>query len=1028
MIRLGLSGVRRSIRTRRFWTPMVFSLETRTLLTTGRVLPIASGANPIGQAVIQFDQPVTGFDLGDLSLTRDGGPNLLTGRETLITDDEITWTLDGLESLTERPGNYILTISPRGVGATLHSAGHADLDMRLNRGVWTLGAILEDHDHDDHHDHDHHDHDHHDHERILPSDQVVFFAGPIARTPRPSDVAFDFIGVEAGATYWRLPQTDNPNLPFLGISTEGMTAEAVGSYVETDPRVKPVSITLVSDDGETGFTATSGWLTQIGQGFNGSLLAIEAGDGSQTVEWVFNVTPGLQRIALTWVADFTAAPNARFQIFDGSIPLGVEFVDQTRSPASINDRGAMWHELTGPFNVTSGVLRVVLSNDAQAGSIVLADAVRVESVPEASAFPWVSFQVVQVNGPGEFSIWTSSDDGPILWVSTLDGLDETDRFLLLSGTHRHVNWGFSQPGLYEVIVTASARDPLTGQTIVSAPFTYLFGVESESGFGVFDLTGAPITQAVPARFTITDPTPAPAPIVAIDPIPSGRNAPQQATIRFDRPVRGLSLADLSLTRDGGPNLLTGSENLTSTDGGRTWTLSGLAPLTTIPGAYALSVVQTGLGRRVLDQVHLDFEVELEDGELELKIHDDTNDVVFKPDAALIFVGPMALTTRPADAAFDFIGVQPGATYWRLPQNANPNLVFPGFSTEDLPTGAVGSYVETDSRVISTAQPWVTFQVVGVDGPGQFSIWASGDEGPLVWVSTANGLNEDDKVIVPSGTHVHYNLGFTAPGVYRVIFQASFLDAEGRRVVSEPTAFVFGVETTTGFPVVDIQTSVPLAAGATTEFTIISTPPPPPPSTTVLERVVALFGNRRADIFNRVQNPQGVSTLPWTATRGLELTFDRPLVNPEAATVSLVDPLGRSVTLNTISFDAAFQTMTMTTPIWRLDGLYTLTITHSALVSGSAVFQTNLLRGDVNGDGVVNQRDRQVLQRAIRRPPLAMNPLMRTRADLNGQGGVNRRDLATLNALLANRNRPRPVAARWDLSPTSRFVPAFQRRG
>ena len=529
----------------------------------------------------------------------------------------------------------------------------------------------------------------------------------------------------------------------------------------------------------------------------------------------------------------------------------------------------------------------------------------------------------------------------------------------------------------------------------------------------------------------------------VQPIASGATPIPQAVIQFDQPVTGFDLDDLILSRDGGPNLLTGQETLT-TDDGATWTLGGLESLTARPGNYILMISTRGVDATVYTEGHADLDLRLdhdhwtlgavledhdhegEDHDHEHGDHDHDHESVTPSDQVVFFAGPMARTVRLADAAFDFIGVASGATYWRLPQNADPNLLFPGFSTEALPAGAVGSYVETDPRVISTAQPWVTYQVVGVDGPGEFSIWASDDEGPLVWVSTVDGLNASDKVIVPTGTHVHYNLGFTAPGVYRVILQASYLDANGQQVVSKPAAYVFGVETTAGFPVVDAQTNAPLAMGATAEFVIA--PPPPAPPTTFWANVVALFGNRRANIFNALTNPTP-RTLPWTTTLGMELTFDRPLADPGSMIVSLVDPLGRSVPFNTLSFDPSHQTMTITTPVWRLDGGYTLTITHSELAGGSAVFQTNLARGDVNGDGVANQRDRRLLQSATHRPPRPMNPEMRTRSNLDGRGGVNRRDLAVLNAILANRTGgPRPASLSRLGGGGSFFFPSFLRRG
>jgi hypothetical protein len=62
---------------------------------------------------IVFSEAVTGFDILDLSLTLDGGANLLTA-ESLTTSDNITWTLGGLAALTAVDGTYVLTLTSAG--------------------------------------------------------------------------------------------------------------------------------------------------------------------------------------------------------------------------------------------------------------------------------------------------------------------------------------------------------------------------------------------------------------------------------------------------------------------------------------------------------------------------------------------------------------------------------------------------------------------------------------------------------------------------------------------------------------------------------------------------------------------------------------------------------------------------------------------------------------------------------------------------------------------------------------------------
>ncbi|PYS81809.1 MAG: hypothetical protein DMF67_15400 [Acidobacteria bacterium] len=68
---------------------------------------------------IVFSKAVTGFDLSHLSLTLDGGSNLLTGSQTLNSADSgKTWTLGNLSGLTGADGVYTLTLTPSGITDT----------------------------------------------------------------------------------------------------------------------------------------------------------------------------------------------------------------------------------------------------------------------------------------------------------------------------------------------------------------------------------------------------------------------------------------------------------------------------------------------------------------------------------------------------------------------------------------------------------------------------------------------------------------------------------------------------------------------------------------------------------------------------------------------------------------------------------------------------------------------------------------------------------------------------------------------
>jgi hypothetical protein len=65
--------------------------------------------DPVSSVTIEFSQPITGFELNDLVLTRDGASVSLTGA-TLASNDNMTWTLGNLAPSTDRVGTYNLTL------------------------------------------------------------------------------------------------------------------------------------------------------------------------------------------------------------------------------------------------------------------------------------------------------------------------------------------------------------------------------------------------------------------------------------------------------------------------------------------------------------------------------------------------------------------------------------------------------------------------------------------------------------------------------------------------------------------------------------------------------------------------------------------------------------------------------------------------------------------------------------------------------------------------------------------------------
>jgi subtilisin family serine protease len=66
----------------------------------------------VSAVVVQFSRAVTGFDVDDLALTRDGVDVPLS--VSLTTTDGIRWTVSGLSEETATSGSYVLTVSAAG--------------------------------------------------------------------------------------------------------------------------------------------------------------------------------------------------------------------------------------------------------------------------------------------------------------------------------------------------------------------------------------------------------------------------------------------------------------------------------------------------------------------------------------------------------------------------------------------------------------------------------------------------------------------------------------------------------------------------------------------------------------------------------------------------------------------------------------------------------------------------------------------------------------------------------------------------
>lgn len=86
----------------------------------------------------------------------------------------------------------------------------------------------------------------------------------------------------------------------------------------------------------------------------------------------------------------------------------------------------------------------------------------------------LTLSIGSVDGPGEFSMWQTDTFGDaVLLVAEADGLP--DMFSSTPGGHEHYNWAFTEPGVYDVEITASGVHLQDGVATDTATYRFVVG-------------------------------------------------------------------------------------------------------------------------------------------------------------------------------------------------------------------------------------------------------------------------------------------------------------------------------------------------------------------------------------------------------------------------------------------------------------------------------------------------------------------------------------------------------------------------
>lgn len=151
--------------------------------------------------------------------------------------------------------------------------------------------------------------------------------------------------------------------------------------------------------------------------------------------------------------------------------------------------------------------------------------------------------------------------------------------------------------------------------------------------------------------------------------------------------------------------------------------------------------------------HVDLGPRLIDGQWRAGLrHDAESGAVWRdPNQTVLRVSDAAVMTAPDSADYPFLADVAGKPVYVVPQTQNPSVVWLGWNTQD-------------PAVTATIDCGLTMRVGPVSGPGRAWLFLqSGTFGKPLLLADSGAAPGD--VWIDSGTHVHANWAFSAPGTY-----------------------------------------------------------------------------------------------------------------------------------------------------------------------------------------------------------------------------------------------------------------------
>lgn len=212
----------------------------------------------------------------------------------------------------------------------------------------------------------------------------------------------------------------------------------------------------------------------------------------------------------------------------------------------------------------------------------------------------------------------------------------------------------------------------------------------------------------------------------------------------------------------------------------------------------------------LTNSHVDFRIVYTPeatNKLSLVVRDGDRRINYATNETILIVAEESKLMLPSGTPFG----NEGDPIYVVPQSQVSGLLYLGISTEGLPSGVFGGNLKIQLRDVA--------------GPGQFFVWQATSFGDFnIRMNTRDGITEADQTSPITGSHEHFNWGFTAPGIYRVTFQANGrLLGASEELVSLPSTFIFHVLPLPEAPALPTLRVLGLTPAAEMEIELTGTP-------------------------------------------------------------------------------------------------------------------------------------------------------------------------------------------------------------